>query len=403
MPGYASLVQRTANEGAAAWNILFQAWKDRAAGDDSVIILAIGDPDFNTPQPVIDAARKALEAGHTHYIDIPGLGELREAVAGELMRVSGAAPDEYAIDAKNVMICQGTQNALYAASICLLEEGDEVIALEPMYLTYQATFEVNGAKLVPVACPRETDFRPQPGLIEAAVTKRTKAILFANPNNPTGAVFTPEELEAIADIARRHDLWVIADEVYAGQVYDGRHHSIAALPGMAERTITCGSLSKALAMTGWRIGWVSGPEEFIHHAYHAGIIMHYGVAAFIQHAAIAALRDGRDEMARMRDLYRRRCNIVLDRLAGAPGLETIAPQGAMYVLLDVTGTGLSSADFASELYAAEKVAVLDAAPFGPSADGCVRIAFTISDEDIAEACDRIYRFAASRHNQRKEA
>lgn len=400
MPKYASLVSRTANEGSAAWDILFQAWKDKAAGED-VIILAVGDPDFNTPQKIIDSAKQAMDAGHTHYIDIPGLPDLREAVADELMRVSGVSTDAYKVGPANVMICQGTQNALFAASLCLLEEGDEIIALEPMYLTYQATFEINGAKLVPVACPRETGFRPQPELIEKAITANTRAILFANPNNPTGAVFTLAELEAIADIAKRHDLWVIADEVYAGQVYDGKHHSMAALPGMAERTVTCGSLSKAFAMTGWRVGWVAGSEPFIHHCHNAGIAMHYGVSAFIQHASVTALRNCQTDVEDMRDIYRRRCNIVLDKLAGAPGLHPIAPEGAMYVLLDVTGTGYGSAEFAAELYRNEKVAVLDAKPFGPSADGCVRIAFTISDEDIAEACERIYRFAASRHNEQK--
>ena len=400
MPKYAPLVTRTTNEGSAAWEILFQAWKDKAVGED-VIILAVGDPDFKTPQKIIDSAKRAMDAGETHYIDIPGLPALRDAVADELMAVSGAPAEDYAITRDNVMICQGTQNALFAASLCLLGEGDEIIALEPMYLTYQSTFEVNGAKLVPVACPRETGFRPQPDLIEQAMTPNTKAILFANPNNPTGAVFTPEELQAIADIAIRHDLWVIADEVYAGQVYDGRHHSIAALPGMAERTATCGSLSKSLAMTGWRIGWVAGPETFIRHCHHAGIAMHYGVSAFIQHASVTALRDCHEDVEAMRDAYHRRCNIVLDKLSGAPGLHPIAPQGAMYVLLDVTGTGYGSAEFSVELYESEKVAVLDGTAFGASADGCVRIAFTISDDDIAEACDRIYRFAASRHNERK--
>ena len=154
-------------------------------------------------------------------------------------------------------------------------------------------------------------------------------------------------------------------------------------------------------MTGWRIGWVAGPEEFIDHAHNAGIIMHYGVSAFIQKAATIALRDCRDVMTDMRDTYARRCRIVLDSLATAPGLSAVAPQGAMYVLLDVTGTGLTSSEFAADLYAAEKVAVLDAKPFGNSADGCVRIAFTISDEDISRACERIYRFAASRHNTKR--
>ena len=394
MPDFTRLVHRTKNEGSEAWNILFQAWKDRAAGED-VIILAVGDPDLQTPEKVKQAAKDALDAGETHYIDIPGLPELRLAIASELMQVSGAEPGKYTIDGSNVLVTQGTQNALFLSSLCLLEEGDEVIALEPMYLTYQASFEINGAKIVKVPCPRETGFRPQPDLIEAAVTSKTKAIVFANPNNPTGAVFTRGELEAIADIAKRHDLWVISDEVYASQVFEGTHLSIAALDGMAERTVTCGSLSKSMAMTGWRIGWISGPKEFINHGHNVAIAMHYGVSAFIQRAAITAVRDCQAEVVEMREIYRRRKNIVLEGLANTPGISPIEPEGAMYVLLDVSATGLTSGEFANALYDAEKVTVLDAKPFGASADGCIRIAFTISDEDLARACERIRRFALS--------
>ncbi|MCB1387423.1 MAG: aminotransferase class I/II-fold pyridoxal phosphate-dependent enzyme [Nitratireductor sp.] len=400
MPRYARLVNRIANEGSAAWELLFRAWKDQKAGED-VIVLAIGDPEFNSPEPVIAAAKQALDDGLTHYSSIPGTMELREAIAARTMRVSGASAADYSITADNVVVTQGTQGALFTASLCLLEEGDEVLALEPMYLTYEATFALNGAKVVRVACPRETGFRPRPDLIEKAITPRTRAIVYSSPNNPTGAVFTRDELRAIADIAIRHDLWVIADEVYASQVYAGEHFSIAALPGMAERTVTCGSLSKSHAMTGWRVGWVTGPAQFINHAHHAGIAMHYGIPTFVQKAALTAINQCEAEAEAITETFRRRCNIVLDRLAATPGLAVIAPQGAMYVLVDVTGTGRSSAEFATELYDAEKVAALDAMPFGASADGCIRIACTLADEVLAEACNRIHRFAAMRHNTRK--
>lgn len=394
MPALSALNSRTAGEGSDAWSILFRAWKERDAGRD-VIVMAVGDPDFSTPQPIIDAAKTALDAGHTHYVQIPGLPALREAVAKEMMRVSGATPEEYSLTAGNVMIMPGTQNALFAASLTLLDPGDEVIALDPMYVTYQATFEVNGATLVRAPCRREDGFRPDPAAVEALVTSRTKALVITNPNNPTGVVLDRGELEALADIARRHDLWVIADEVYATQTFDKPHFSIAALPGMAERTVTCSSLSKAQAMTGWRIGWICGPEDVIRHCDNLGLAMHYGVAAFIQHASVEALGGSLPEIRRMVEIYRKRCAIVVEGLSNLPGIRIMEPEGGMYVLVDVTGTGLASGEFASRLFEAEGVALLDATPFGKPAEGCVRIAFTISEQALAEGCTRIRRFIAS--------
>lgn len=392
MPSYAKLALRTANEGTDAWEILFRAWEDRSKGRE-VFIMAVGDPDFNTPEPIITAAKQALDAGHTHYIQIPGLPELRAQIASEMMRVSGFPASQYSLTGDNAMVMTGTQNAIFAASLLLLDAGDEAIALEPMYVTYQATWEVNGARLVRAAMPRERGFRPDPAAIEAAITDRTKAIILTNPNNPTGVVMTRDELQAIADIAIRHDLWVISDEVYATQTFGRQHLSIAGLPGMKERTVTTGSLSKAQAMTGWRIGWIVGPEELIDHCHNLGIAMHYGVPSFIQHAALEALTGSLGEIGRMLELYRRRCQVVLDTLSGSNKIRALAPEGGMYVLLDVTGTGLSSGEFSRRLYDATGVAVLDAKPFGPSADGCVRIAFTISEQSLAEGCRRIRDFA----------
>ena len=394
MPKYARLNERTGGEGTEAWQILFRAWQDKLAGKKP-IIMAVGDPDFNTPQPIIEAAKRALDEGHTHYAQIPGIPELREAVAREMMRVSGFSESEYSLKPENIMVMQGTQNAIFSASMVLLEEDDEVIVLDPCYITYDAVWSINGASIVRVAMPRESGFRPQAEAIAAAVTDRTKAIVMTNPNNPTGVVMTREEVEAIAAIARKHDLWVISDEVYATQTFGAPHVSIAGLPGMKERTITCGSLSKAQAMTGWRIGWLSGPEEFITNCEKLAIAMHYGVAPFIQKAAIEALGNSLSEIGRMLELYRNRCNVVLEHLSNTPGLTVIEPEGAMYVLVDVTGTGLTSGEFSRKLYDAEEVAVLDAKPFGEPANGCIRIAFTISEQELAEGCERIRRFAMS--------
>ena len=210
-----------------------------------------------------------FDSGDTHYTPIQGYPALRAAIAGELERVSGI--DDYSLNVgHNVMVTAGTQNALFAASLLTCQEGDDVVALDPMYVTYEATWQIAGANLMRVPTPRENGFRLDVEALKKAVTPKTKAIVFANPNNPTGVVMTRTELEAIAEIAIANDTWVIADEVYAAQTFEKPHISIAALPGMKDRTITTGSLSKSQAMTGWRMGWICGPEKLIDHCLQSG-------------------------------------------------------------------------------------------------------------------------------------
>lgn len=387
---YSSVVKRIDGEGAAGWAVHFAAWEARRQGRD-VIILSIGDPDFATPEPIIDAAVDALRKGDTHYTDIPGRPALRELIAARFAARAGGNWGR-----ENTMVFTGTQGSLFAASLCLLEHGDEVIALEPMYLTYEATLTVGGATLVRVAQSAGSGFRIDASLVAEAITPRTRAIVITNPNNPTGSVATRTELEAVAALAIEHDLWVISDEVYADLVFEGEHVAIASLPGMAERTVTVSSLSKSHAMTGWRIGWAIGPSELVEHMGRLGLTMSYGVPGFIQAAAIEALQHQDAAVADMRNTYLRRRDLVHAELSKAPDLPVLSPQGAMYVMVDVRAFAPSATQFAWDLFDATGVSVLDAGAFGPAAEGWVRISFTISDDDLREGCRRIVDFTRNR-------
>ena len=386
---YSTFTDRIGGEGAEAWAIHSEALAAAGRGEDA-IVLSIGDPDFATPEPIVRRAVAALESGDTHYAEVAGRMDLRAAIAAR-----HAVRTESPCAAENVMVLAGAQNALFAASLCLLDAGDAVVALDPMYVTYEATIRASGAELVRVPQAAAAGFRPDPADIEAAITPRTRAILLTNPNNPTGVVLNGTELAAIAEIARRHDLWVIADEVYADLVYGPRHASIAGLPGMAERTVTIGSLSKSHAMTGWRIGWAIGPEALIAHFARLGLAMLYGLPGFCQQAALTALEIEEETTEAMRRVYRRRRDLACDRLAAARGLRLLLPEAGMFVMADVRGTGLSSGEFAVRLFRETGVSVLDGAAFGESARGWVRLSFTIEDARLAEACERVARFTRS--------
>jgi aspartate/methionine/tyrosine aminotransferase len=274
--------------------------------------------------------------------------------------------------------------------------------LEPMYVTYEATVGVSGASMVRVAPLPESGFRPDLDAIENAVGPNTRGILFATPNNPTGVVMTEAELAGIAEIAKDHDLWVISDEVYASLTFDRPHVSIAGLPGMSERTVTIGSLSKSMAMTGWRCGWLIGPKPLAMHAERLALCMLYGQPGFIQEAALHALREGEDAIARMRDIYRRRRDLVHTALADLPELSVAKPEAGTFALIDVRASGLTGPEFAWGLLRNEGVAVLEATPFGRSAAGFVRMSYGLDEKTLEEACSRIRRFAESiRRNARQ--
>ncbi|MEN0086980.1 MAG: aminotransferase class I/II-fold pyridoxal phosphate-dependent enzyme, partial [Pseudomonadota bacterium] len=284
-------------------------------------------------------------------------------------------------------------NALFTAAQLLLTQGDEVISLDPMYVTYEALLRATGAELVRVPNSEDDGFRPNIAGIEAAITPATRVIAFSNPNNPTGVVMNRAELEAIAEIARRHDLWVLADEVYGALTFETDHISIASLPNMAERTATVGSLSKSHAMTGWRTGWLAGPKDLAVHANNMALCMLYGLPGFIQEAALTALEEADGAADEMRDLYRQRRDLVVKLLENTPQIEILAPESGMFVLLDVRQTGMDAGAFTAALYEAKKLSLLNGGAFGPNASGFARLSFTGNEVDIAEGCARIRSFA----------
>src|SRR5450631_9957 len=386
---FSNLVDRITGEGADAWAIHYAARAAQDRGED-VIVLSIGDPDIDTPAPVLERAIEALRNGDTHYTPVPGREPLREAIAGAHRERTGQA-----VEAANVIFLSGAQNALFIASLCLAGPGDEVIAFEPLYPTYTATIEVSGARMVRVPAPAATGFRVDLAALESAITPRTRAIFFATPNNPSGAVIGADDLAAIGELARRHALWVVADEVYAGLAPGGRVPSLAAV--LPEQVITVSSLSKTHAMPGWRAGWLVGPKRLVAHAETLALCMLYGLPGFIQEAALTAVGVAAAAESRMREFCASRRDVVLSGLAGTPGLRCHKPDAGMFMLVDVSGTGLSGYDFMCELYRSEKVSVLDGGAFGKGTAGFVRLCYaTEQAETLREACVRIRRFAASR-------
>src|SRR6185437_9629168 len=384
---YSPLVKRITGEGADAWRVHYTARLALERGED-VILLSVGDPDLDTPVPVVDRAIESMRAGDTHYTAVTGRQHLREAIAAMHRARTGQA-----VGTDNVIFLAGAQNALFVTSLCIAGPGDEVIALEPLYPTYPATLEVSGARMVRVPSPAALGFRLDPAALEAAITPRTRALFFATPNNPSGVILSHEDLRVIGDLARRHSLWVVADEVYAGLAAAGRVPSLAA--EMPERVATISSLSKSHSMPGWRAGWLVGPPKLISHAEAMAQCMLFGLPGFIQEAAVTALGVSEAAESRVRDYCAARREVLRAGLEGVRGVKCFMPDAGMFMLVDVRGTGLSGYDFMCELYRTERVSVLDGGAFGRETGGFVRVCFATDEERLREAIVRIRRFVGT--------
>ena len=383
---FAPFVDLLGGEGAQAWEILTESRLALDRGED-VIVLSIGDPDLETPGFVVDAAVDALRKGDTHYTELEGRHSLRASIANKISRSAGVE-----IEPEWVTVLAGTQNAFYSVCRCLFGHGDEVIVLDPAYVTYEACIASTGAQQVRVEQPAATGFRPDVDAIERAVTPATRGIVFSNPSNPTGVALNGDELEAISRVAVSNDLWVVVDEVYSDLVFDGVHHSIAGLPGMLERTVTVSSVSKSYAMTGWRCGWAVGPPELGNHLRQMALINLYGLPGVVMEAADVALREGAEETETARAIYRARRDLVVKELSRASDLPVLVPEAGMFLMADVRAHNADANDFAWDLYRATGVSVLDAGAFGATSRGWVRISYGVDDLQLEEACRRIASF-----------
>ncbi|HYL42286.1 MAG TPA: aminotransferase class I/II-fold pyridoxal phosphate-dependent enzyme [Ktedonobacteraceae bacterium] len=358
-----------------------------------VISLGVGEPDFVTPVHIRQAGIRSIELGHTRYTSNYGMIELREEIVAMLQRRYGLSYDPKT----EILVTVGVSEGVDLAMRTIIDPGDEVISPDPGYVAYEADIVFAGGVPVPVPTYAKYDFGVRASEIEAAITPRTKMILIGNPNNPTGAVVPRAELEGIAKLAIEHDLIVSIDEVYSRLVYEQEHVSIAALPGMRERTILLDGFSKAYAMTGWRIGYVAAPAHILEAMLkvHQYAIMCAGTAP--QEAALEALRNGEDDVQMMHADYARRRRMFVDGL-NRIGLTCCEPRGAFYAFPYIGNTGMTDEEFAEKLLFEEQVAVVPGSSFGAAGVGYVRCAYCTAYNKLEEALVRIERFV-KKHGQ----
>lgn len=362
-----------------------------AATMENVISLGIGEPDFVSPQPIIDAAKASLDAGKTGYTANAGLMELREAISEELDRLYDVQYDP----ATEVLVSVGVSEALQLTMLSLLDPGDEVLIPEPCFVSYGPTAKFAGGEVVYVPTRVEHDFQVTAEDIERHLTPRSKVLFLGYPNNPTGAVLRRETLEEIAEVVVANDLLVISDEIYDrlvyGQSFERGHTCLPSIPSLRDRTVLLGGFSKNYAMTGWRIGYACAPPEILRAIYkcHQYVVM--SAPTMGQIGAVAAIRACQPHVEEMRQAYDARRRVLVDGLRAA-GLPTFEPEGAFYAFPDISSTGLDSETFAQRLLQEERVACVPGDAFGPSGAGYLRCSYATSLENVEEAVRRITAF-----------
>ncbi len=349
-----------------------------------VIHLEIGEPDFDTPSNIIEAEKRALDAGWTHYPPAPGLPQLREAIARDSTIRRGVA-----VDPSQVVVTPGAKPIMFFAILALAQAGDEVIYPDPGFPIYESMTRFVGATPVPIPIRQENDFRVDPDELARLVTPRTRLIIFNSPANPTGGVLTREDLVSIANLARERDIPVLADEIYGRIVYEGEHVSITTLPGMPERTIILDGFSKTYAMTGWRMGYAILPESLVAPFSRLVINSVSGTSAHQQVAATEALTGPQDAVDEMVEEFRARRDLIVDGLNAIPGVRCLRPKGAFYVFPDISGTGLTGPEAADRLLNEAGVSVLSGTAFGQVGANHLRISYANSRANIRAALERM--------------
>jgi len=367
-----------------AFEILAMA-KELEKKGAKVIHLEIGEPDFDTPEHIKEAAVKALKAGYTHYTPAPGILELRQAISEKVSKEVGIDVDPN----REVIVMPGAKPGLFTGILSTVNPGEEVLVPDPAFPIYRSVVEFIGAVAASVPLKEEKNFRIDPEDVRRKVTSKTKMLILNSPHNPCGSALTKSDIEALAEIARDNNLWVISDEVYSKILYDGSHHSIASEPSMKERTILIDGFSKTYAMTGWRLGYAIGPPQVIAHMVKLQINIASCAAAFTQMAAIEALRGPQDSTRKMVAEFDRRRKTIVSGLNSIKGMSCKMPDGAFYVFPNVKKLGLSSRDIMMKVLNEGYVATLHGEAFGPAGAGYLRLSYATSMENIKEGLSRI--------------
>ena len=386
---YADITQRLTGLGSAKWAVHVRGRALAREGRD-IVELTIGEPDVPPVDALMEDAATAMRAGRMGYSD--GMGELglRAALARRYTESTGRDihPDQ-------VMCLPGTQTSLFTALLGLTEAGDEVLVGDPMYATYEGCIRASGAAMVPVPLSPENGFRMRAADIEARITPRSRAILLNTPHNPTGAVLTRQDVQEIGAVARRHDLWIISDEVYEELIFDGvPFASPLAEPDMAERAVILSSISKSHAAPGFRSGWAIGSAEFVQTLLPLSETMLFGSQPFLADATAAAVSAPSSVAPGMRQRFAARAGYMATRLEGESALRVSRPQAGMFALIDISATGMDAGSYAHDLLERAGVAVMPGTSFGTTLDSWVRVALTASDTAIETACDRMIAHSA---------
>jgi aspartate/methionine/tyrosine aminotransferase len=367
---------------------IFQAAAELESQGQQVIHLEIGRPDFDTPAHIKEAAKQALDQGFVHYTSNYGLLELREAIAEKLLKDNGIRVEPES----EIIVTLGVNQALVITMLALLDPGDEILIPDPFYLNYLHCAQLAEARVIRVPLREENEFQVAPPALETAITPRTKLIIINSPHNPTGAVLDKEVLEAIAEIAIERNLLVLSDEIYEKIIYDGaQHHSIASLPGMAERTITVNGFSKAYSMTGWRLGYVAAGKHLIHSLIRAHQYVGTSANSFAQKGAVAAYRSAQDCVEEMVSEFDRRRRFLVEALEQIEGVSCLRPRGAFYVFPSVKELGMPDEKLAYYLLREAQVALVPGSTFGEYGHGHLRLSYANSYENIQGAVERIER------------